>query len=192
MTSDIMRWEQQLRELRGGSQELSAALLATAQELRETGAEPPADLLARLERYRLRFTALKEELVERFPAAGDAGSLDDLDAAVASQAEVLAALEVLEAAARLQHREVAGFPPLHRVCDQCQQVRRELLSASAMEMASALVEGRHPLAALVHLVRDGATLSDDRWEALQEAVAQQFGRELATAVVRGRLTESAA
>ncbi len=193
MTDDITRWEQQLGELRESSQLLSAGLTAAAQELREHGTEPPAELVSRLDRFRARFQELRVELRGRFPDAQTAASIEDLQTALASHAQVQAALQVVDAAARIQHREVSGFPPLNRVWDQCRTVREQLLTAPpARDAASALLEGRHPLAALVHLVREAETLSDERWESLQELVATQFGRELATAVVRGRLTDSAA
>lgn len=193
MTDDHTRWELQLRELRIRSQQLSAELTLAAQELREQGMEPPAELISRLDDFRTSFQELKTELRSRFSEAQTATSLEDLQTVLANHAQVEAALEVLDTAARLQHREVTGFPPLSRVWDQCRSVREELLTTPpAREAASALLEGRHPLAALVHLVCAADTLSDERWQTLQELVASQFGRELATAVVRGRVTDSAA
>jgi hypothetical protein len=50
-----------------------------------------------------------------------------------------------------------------------------------------LVQRSHPYSRLLDLVRDGDRLSDNDWEAAQEAVAAAFGRPLAVAAVRGRL-----
>jgi hypothetical protein len=189
MTNDITRWEQQLRELRGNSQELSAALTATAQELRLSGAEPNLDLLTRLDRYRTRFVTLKTELRSLFPTAANASSLDELETSLASHRQIRAALDVVEAAGRLRHREQPAFAPLARVADHCTALKEQLVTAAPKETIKALQEGRHPLSALLQLVRDGASLSDERWETLQEVVANQYGRELTTAVIRGRVHE---
>ncbi|MBI1346685.1 hypothetical protein GC163_10400 [bacterium] len=193
MSIELARWQQELLELRGISQGLSAQLLAAADDLRDQGSGIPNDLLTQLSRYGMRLQTLQASLRLAYPQLPGNPSLDDLEVLLQSQQHVQQALQVLDSASRLKHREQLAFAPLNRVLELCQSLREQLATPGASgETAEDLVEGRHAVAALVQLVREPDSLTDERWQSLQELVARQFGRELATAVARGRVTESLA
>jgi len=193
MSADFNRWQQELSELRGISQGLSAQLIAAADDLRDEGLIVPAALLAQLEEYSARFHSVQATLQRELSLPLNVASLDELELALQGQQQVQQALQVLESAARLKHREQAAFAPLNRVLELCQSLREQLTTTPvAVETADELIAGRHAVAALVRLVREPDSLSDERWQSLQELVANHFGRELATAVARGRVTESVA
>lgn len=193
MSADFARWQQELSELRGISQGLSAQLIAAADDLRDQGQVVPLELLSQLDQYSQRFLAVQTAMRGAWRTLVNADSLDELEQALQGQQQVQQALEVLESATRLKHREQAAFAPLNRVLELCQSLREQLTTTpAAVETADELIEGRHAVAALVQLVREPDSLSDERWQSLQELVANHFGRELATAVARGRVTESVA
>jgi len=58
--------------------------------------------------------------------------------------------------------------------------------------ATRLADGSHPFAALARLAGQDADLGDDDWHRLHAEVAAHFGRPLAAAAVRGRLTTTPA
>lgn len=186
-------WQPELSELRGISQGLSAQLIAAADDLREQGQAIPSELLSRLADYTSRFITLENGIREMCPQLGASPSLDDLENAIQSQQQVQKALEVIESATRLRHREQQAFAPLNRVMALCQSLREELSGTRPpSNTADELIQGKHAVSALLALVREPDSLSDERWQTFQEMVAHQFGRELATAVARGRVTESIA
>ena len=54
-------------------------------------------------------------------------------------------------------------------------------------VAVELVEGRHPLAALLVLAEEDPGVSDDDWSRAHETVEIHLGRALAAAAARGKL-----
>jgi hypothetical protein len=178
---------QQVQALRARGQRLSEALTQAAVEMRDHGLEVSAELIEDLEVFRAEFRALREAAGEFVANTGRAASLDELDRELSQQVTVAAALRVLEAAAALRVKDGSAFAPLERVAAECHSLKTAVEREGRREVAEAVAEGEHPLRALVQLVWFGDQLPDERWETLQDTVALHFGRELSTAVVRGRV-----
>jgi len=186
MTTTLEALQYRLVELRAFGQRLSEAMTQAAVELRDHGLEVAPGLLADMERFRTDFRALRDRISVCRKSLSRASSLDELERELSQQAAASVALHVIDRAAALRHRDPDSFAPLERVAEECDRLR-DAVAAGPSDVVEALARGEHPLAMLVSLVTEGDRLSDDRWEQLHDAVTTRYGRELATAVARGRV-----
>ncbi|GAC1471574.1 MAG: hypothetical protein NVSMB9_17880 [Isosphaeraceae bacterium] len=188
-------------------QELGERLLGVSRRLRTEGTLPDVEVLVAYRKAVERFRALQnlvshgsEELGVPLPAGGSpnlaamAEFLPSLRAAEERRASVerkrSEALAVLE---RVDRIRCPGHPESSALLS-CQEVtrdlRRALTAAPAGETcdeAERLVEGTHPLCALLTLVRSEETTSDAEWALCFDAVEAGLGQELAVAGARSRL-----
>lgn len=184
-----------LRE-RGGR--LSAALRDVSRGLSENGRVPGARLMGDLRQFQGDF----RELQSQWRSGGDLDgnqnvsaveleSLSDLERAFECRVTVrsaLALLDRLEAIRLTDERDAAHW---QRCLSEGRAIRRELAenpSSLAATHASRLLSSGHPLGAVVLLIAERDELNDERWWALHDAVVEVYGRDLATAIVRRRLT----
>ena len=112
------------------------------------------------------------------------------------------AIRRLEDVLMLAHEDEDGYAPLAE-CHAAARLLRETLADANGQMgedahgaAVGIVDGSHPLGALLELVTGAGQLDDDRWFELQtrlkESDTQVFsdmshGRKLATAIARGKV-----
>src|SRR5439155_5936984 len=172
----------------------------------ETGAVPSEELLEALHNARQNFHAVRGELVALARAAQidcptpveEISSLQDLmqvlDALEASDARDRA-IQVLDRVAQLSHRESGEFAPLGECQARARELRTELVALSRTErdpQSLALANNQHPYAHLLELIERSDSLDDQRWQQLEESVAQECGRALAVAAVRGKLRRTSA
>src|SRR5256885_3032733 len=101
------------------------------------------------------------------------------------------ALSALDGVMTLVHREDTDFPRLA----ECQAKARELHAAlwaaqpADLERITTMVSGGiRPFAELVALAEGWNRLDDERCALLQDSISQNFGRPLALATVRGKLS----
>jgi hypothetical protein len=101
------------------------------------------------------------------------------------------ALSILDRVQILSHAAEADYPSLRT----CQEQARTLHHAIAEEHwavlpteAEPLADGDHPFAHLLTLIEDRDELSDDLWAELHESVGNAFGKSLAAAAARAKLT----
>ena len=194
----LERIQQQIGDLRERSGQLSAALREVALGLSESGRIPSTLLLADLRRFTNDF--------HEWPSLWDAGNwIDDDRSGFTSQATSVAQLEKefehrvlvrkalvvldrLDAIRMTDERDSASW---QRCMFESRAIRQELTATRPTLVASQanrLASGEHPLCGVVALIADRDELSDERWRALHDAVLASYGRDLATAIARGRLT----
>ncbi|MDP1798986.1 MAG: hypothetical protein Q8K78_15945 [Planctomycetaceae bacterium] len=189
--AELEHWQRELQQLRINSRQLSDAMACAAVELREQGWEPPESLLQQMQQFGADFRRLRENMLDgRSDAAARVVSLQDLAAELSRREQVAAALERVHRAGRLRTRsgETTG-PMFDRLYGAIAAAQSELISATPpVELMNALQSGKHPLAVAVRLVEDNDSLNDDDWGNAMATVTAALGRDLATALARGRMT----
>lgn len=192
------RFQSRFGDLHKRCGSLSAALREVARGLSENGRVPGSRLIRELRQFQGDF----RELQSQCPSVGDsAGTADAAPVEVASLSELerefecrmsvraaLALLNRLDAIRLTDERDAAHW---QRCLSEGRVIRGELTAGSsslAAAHANRLLSSEHPLGAVVALIADRDKLNDERWWALHDAVVQVYGRDLATAIVRQRLT----
>jgi hypothetical protein len=178
-----------------------------ARALTRPGVPPPGDYLEELNDARREFASLREQVLKvvaqtslTAPATDQIASTRELDALLRALVDELEqqakravaerarddAVAVLDRVAGLTHRDDPQFAALVA----CQAQARELRStiAGSTEGDRSIWAGAlAPFAALLTLIDGQQALTDDAWAALEDSVAETFGRPLAVAAVRRKL-----
>lgn len=190
--ADSLRRE--LAALQTAAERLGTALTAATRDLREDGVCPSQTLVQELEEYRRAFEGLRTQLPAAPTRERLSESLADLEREVADYDVWSQAQAMLADLQSLEHTEDRQHPAVQRCRGECQRLQAVLAEqgpAGATE-ARAMIHEQHPLRALRSLVLNGDELTDDQWSALHEIVGTAFGKELAVAIARGKLSTTAA
>ena len=192
-TDALERCRTQLSELRVHGCEVTARLRDLSRGLLDDGRPPTAADIELLSRFR----AAWERLQQNIPRSGASPAGDEVDSSftvlqdeIESQTLIQATLSKLARVAMIQHAEQPEFAPWQRCLDDGTRLREELLSVPATQArvtAEQFLTPQTPLNAIVTLVADGDGLSDERWTLLLDSVSAAYGREVSTAIARGKL-----
>ena len=123
--------------------------------------------------------------------AAGATSITQLEQEFEHRVSVRSALTVLDRLDEIQLTDERDSAPWQRCLSEGRAIRHELATnppSLVAVQANRLVSGDHPLSGVVTLVADRDELPDERWRTLHDAVLASYGRDLATAIARGRLT----
>lgn len=189
MTStDFETLSQEIGELRASRDRLAAALAESIARLRSAGTCPPGEVLDHAGRYRRQYLDTRQRLSrERCAELADPrASLEDWELALQRLQRQQQVTRLLDDAESWHVRGMEGPGPLAIIRDDVQQLRQRL-GHDPDHVLDGLLEGRHPLAAVRTLIHLDDELSDGEWEELLDRVAEGYGRELATAVSRGKI-----
>ncbi len=172
-----------------------------AKELQNAGTPPSESLLEELMAYCKDFAHLKEQGLKLAQTSqisiGAILSFTDLENLIKAVTETTqssvsqVALDILNQILAIAHQEQPEFPPLQSVktqAEQLYQIISETKSEKLPDDAQALIEDRHPLSAVLKLVKQGKNLDDEQWLELEEKVNATFGKKLMLAISRGKLT----
>jgi hypothetical protein len=189
--------------------DLSERLMDAARQFQAPGTPPSEALVDELascrrdfENLRDRTRALGQSLHVACPPAEDLASLEDLTSLLdeIAEAEIRQAkneevrrrsLSVLDRVLVLAHASDADFAALRTCKDQARELHHAIAVGEWDALpadAEPLAEGGHALAHLMTLIEDRDELSDDLWAELHESVGAAFGKALATAAARAKLT----
>ncbi len=190
--------------------QLSRQLVQTAADLKEPGLPPSENLLSDLLHTRKNFTALHTEVwqladslaVPSLPNQDDVIKLSELQTVLHTIAEVeqkkavsatstQSALRLLDLILEMKHLKKETFGPLTTCQDAAIELRQAIVDTSWPDLhpdVQKLAEHKHPFAYLLILVACPDEVDDERWATLQDTVTQVFGRQLAVAASRGKLT----
>jgi hypothetical protein len=178
-----------------------------ARALAQPGVPPPGDYLEELADARREFASLREHVLKvvaqtslATPAADDITSTRELDALLRALVEELEqqakgaaaararddALALLDRVAALTHRDDPQFAALVTCQAHARDLRATIAGSSDSERAS-WTGALAPFAALLTLIDGQQALTDDAWAALEDSVADTFGRPLAVAAARRKL-----
>ena len=98
---------------------------------------------------------------------------------------------MLDRVARLRVRRGRSLPELETCLEQVRSLRDTFANCPENELppeVAELIEGRHPLAALLTMLERSGKLGDLEWAELHARVVAGLGRTIALAAVRDRLT----
>ncbi len=198
MVRSLHELRQELEHLGQWREGLAGRLLDAADRLDVPG-EPPADaLIDELDSYRARTLQLAEQIGITEAGSDEAAAaritLPALSHLLDDRERRERIIPMLDDVLRLRHVEAAEFAPL-AICHA--EARRLLALASQPGGAKPDAEleaiGRqtHPLNLLLKLCERGDGLSDSDWVECNDRVTEAYGRQLATALARGRIQRSA-
>lgn len=198
MKEVLDRFRTRVGELRKRSGGLSAALRDASRGLSENGRVASAETIEELWQFRNDFRELRsswpgnEGREGKVPnTVSTADSLTALEHEVECQVSVRGALAVLNCLEAIQTTGDRELPMWQGCVSEGRALRDQLVASSPSEAAACakrLLANDHPLRAVVKLVAHHGELSDERWLALNDVVAESYGRDLVTAIVRHRLT----
>lgn len=182
-----------LQELKQRSLALSDALTRAASELQGQGIDPTVELIEQIQVYRAQFSQLQRDLL---PTA-DYSTPQTLAALEAALNTGETRTQLLNTLRQYECLIVTGTGTADAARDQilapvwsaCEILHAELAQPGLPSTPGlqTLLAGRHPLQALWRLVTEPDSIADDDWLQAQEHITAEYGRELATAVIRGRI-----
>ncbi|MFQ5521725.1 MAG: hypothetical protein ACE5FK_10035, partial [Candidatus Methylomirabilia bacterium] len=202
--NDLLR---EIASLAEAFSQLGARVSKAAKELQEPGVPPPEKLVAEFTTSRKEFADLRARAFELIESAASSPpphitSLKDLESLVRSVDEAekkrvaaeetrKRALMILDGVLALTHDDQRDYPPLQECQAKARGLHRAISEARWADLpldSKALAEGKHPLTVLLTLVEHLEDLEDGQWEQLRDTVGQAFGKSLAVAASRGKLT----
>ncbi|MGE0826819.1 MAG: hypothetical protein AB7G75_16270 [Candidatus Binatia bacterium] len=189
---------------------LATRLSQTAQALRDTGVPPSDDIVEEMKASSTAFTELRtrgvslaESLalsssrqIDTLTSLSEVKALLQLIAQTEEQMKTARersrrALELVDRLYALKHRDREVFAPLSE-CQMRATVLRNAIAETPLPQIHPEVEGLladdHPFRALLTMVEQGEQLEDERCASLQDIIEAAFGKPLAVAALRGKLT----
>ncbi len=196
--NDLLQQIARLSETYGN---LASRLSQAAKQLQDSGLPPSDSLLQETAAYSRNFAEVQKKALELNKSAlapGEITSLKNIQnlvetvATSAGKAEIRdAALKVLDRVLAIAHREQSDFAPLQSVHGKARELYRAISESTATQLhsdAESLLGGKHPVAAVLALVEQQDKLDDEQWVILEETVSAAFGKQIAVAISRGKLT----
>jgi hypothetical protein len=184
----------QLVELQSASAGVCETLRELSRDLLE-GRPPATDRLDRLSRFRADYEHLLLQVSTTFLGPADADlhdilTLPGLQDGLETCELIRATLARLDTFDRIQHVEQVELVAWQLCRADGTRLRQELLAAPARQARSVAERfmTQSPLNAIVTLVTDGNQLCDERWSVLLDTVSTAYGREVSTAIARGKMT----
>ena len=187
----------------------SEQMAEAVQRMRSFGLPPDEGVLENAASCRRDFARLRTEVLQLAGSVGTAGSsspevvgLLDLSTLLESTAKTQAALRrydevrrralgLIEQVLDLRGRDEGYGDSLRQIQSQAQAVRRAIASSTAPSLpadAERLAAGEHPLVALLRMSRSHRELNDETWAELFGTVAAAFGKSVAVALARHRIS----
>ena len=189
---------EQIARLSANYPNLADRLTQAAKQLQDSGLPPAENLLQEIATYSRNFAAVQKQALEITPSQGEIASLKDIQnlvqtaEAAGGKAEIRSqALKVLDRVLTIAHREQSDFAPLLLVHTKARELHRAISESNPTQLhsdAESLISGKHPVSAVLALVAQQDQLDDQQWVILEETVSAAFGKQIAVAISRGKLT----
>ncbi|MBS0202368.1 MAG: hypothetical protein JSS49_05665 [Planctomycetes bacterium] len=181
---------QELDQLRHLRPQFAQRLAEAADNLESPGIAPSTALTDELWSYRERMLSLASALIGDPATDGARVSLDQLEDLLNARDYRRSAETVLEQLTELMHVDLPDFAPLvlcQREASRLCELSIEAIDPGLNSELELLRSERHPLNSLIRLSDSGIHLSDSEWTECHDDVATTYGRQLATALTRGRI-----
>jgi uncharacterized protein YjdB len=192
---------QQIARLSENYPNLADRLLQASKQLQDSGVPPSESLLADITTYSRNFATVEQQAIElskslqsssAITSLKDIQNLVQMAAASGGKAEIRSqALKVLDRVLAIAHREQSDFAPLQSVHTRARELHRAISESAPTQLhsdAESLVAGKHPVSAVLTLLEQQDKLDDEQWVILEETVSAAFGKQIAVAISRGKLT----
>ena len=191
---------------------LAAALAQTTQQLQASGTVPTEAVVDEITKVRTDFVDVRHRILEaarslsiNAPATSEINSLRTLEPLLDSVVQALAAQEkraalaeartrvmaVLDRVLTISHSDGPNFAALVPCLVKAKEIRQAAQDPKAFDSENTpdFLESSIPsFVALLSIIEGRDALDDDKFAVLDEAVTQAFGRTLAVAAARGKLT----
>ena len=177
------RIRQEIDRLTDWRSRLADALTTTAQQLETLGQIPNDSLLTDLTDYRQRMRTLAWQVNGQPPSSTERLSLNRLETLLQKSQQCEAILQNLVAVEDLEHVDQADYAPLKQCGEEYRRLAAQMVEYHdlAEPERGQLLQGEHPLQAVLRLVDATTDLTDDEWSLLQERVGASLGRAFAAA-----------
>ncbi len=206
--STLSELRDEVERFRQFRQQLAQRLVDAADQLAFPGFPPAASLIDDLLTCRRRMQRLASALGSDAETSEDGVSLNEIERLIESRDYRQSAEAVLDRLMELTHVDVPDFAPLalcqreaSRLCElavesfgveknperPCTKRGSDPVFVQSHPELELLKSQRHPLNALIRLCDEGGHLSDTDWTECHDDVAATYGRQLATALTRGRI-----
>ncbi|MBI5100382.1 MAG: ATP-binding protein [Nitrospirae bacterium] len=206
MNSDFEKILQKTANLKRKFSQMSESLLQTSEGLSAPGSPPEEHLIDSLNALRTEFLSLTQEVCEQSASVGSPlpypTSIHEIETAVTTlsaevdflrEKKIEAVLNVLDRCLNLVHKGEADFGPLNALRSKATDLKRAILASdsSSIEVDKLEMDSK-PFVALLEIIEETNTVSDEKWVELDEIVTRGFGRLLAVAASRGKLANNEA
>jgi len=192
-----------------------AGTLAQATQQLQGGTVPSEALADEITKVRTDFLEVRQRVMEaarslsiNLPATSEIDSLRTLEPLLDAVVQALAAEEkraalseartrvmaVLDRVLTISHSDGPNFAAMVQCLVKAKEIRQAAQDPKAFdsEQAPAFLDNIPAFAALLSIIEGRDALDDDKFAVLDEAVTTAFGRTLAVAAARGKLTIGAA
>ena len=193
MIANMEKISQRLKDLTRQSQQLGKSLRQSAMQLQDDGIVPKLSLIAEIQSYQKQLHEENQSIAKESgakPTPVEQVTLETLRQGMEQLQVRQRAIEVLDLIPRIVHREDDKFLPLQECNTVASILKENLQSVTEGEIhpeIQTVIDGKHPLCALLELVQTPDTLNDETWSRHNELITTAFGRQLSTAVARGKL-----
>jgi len=184
------------RQLRESSVSLANSMRESSRALAEFGKPSSPLLIAQMRQFHNEYRNLRDwsdgerHAKDGLPTTSSSKSLSELEREFESREIIGAALAKLDRIESIRWKTEDVPQCWQRCLGDCQSLRQDLLKRLLTERVSRaeeILREDHPFSAIAELVSEDQMLSDERWEHLNDIVVRSYGRDLLTAIVRGRL-----
>ncbi len=201
---------EQLASLQQRFSQLSEKLTKAARQLQDPGIPLAEELILEIGECQINFLQLRDRALELavssevspIPKRNELVSYRDIEYLLQTVAQLqkkksegeqvrYKALTVLQRVLAIAHRLESNFQPLQECQETARKLFRDISNSQESDLhpdTQILADGNHPLSELLTLTSDWEDSDDERLGDLQDAVTESFGRALAMAAVRGKLT----
>lgn len=174
---------------------MAMTLRELATELNTTGMPPSERLIEEIRGFRAAFRELRSQLLTESESreSGAISTLSEMEVELSARDVVRKAIALLETFSSVRSSETRDEQVWQKCVNDAEELKKTLSKSAgltARETANRILLAEHPLGAAIKFVTEGDVMTDDVWFLMQEQIAGVYGRELATAIARGRLKQS--
>ncbi len=195
MKKTMEELNQLLEKLTEQSKQLGERMHQSALQLQNDGIIPEQMLINEIQSFQQQLQEMNQLLTQESGAENPSEnppeeplSLETLRATIEQLQVLQRANEVLDEITLIIHCDNDKFLPLQE-CQTVAALLKENIQGSSETHPEiqTVLDGKHPLCALLALVKTPDDLDDEMWSQHNESLTVAFGRQLATAVARGKL-----
>ena len=199
MPDSLKNLLQQTESLREVFPDLGEQLAKAARRLELSGRPIPDNLLKGTTDYHedlldLLARALRCAEASKFshlPKIGAMASFVELESFLDTLLEAKSEVMVLERVQAIAQCDNIELPSLQECQAKARELILEVLNSEWSTVSSAiksLADQKGPYSGLVKIIEEQETLGDTEWASIQEELSESFGKDLAVAASRGKLT----
>ena len=198
MVSSLDKLRHELNQLDQLRERLAGRLLDAARRLDTPGEPPAGELIDELDSYRERVHQLAYDIGVAASVTDDESATDmtfvELTRLLEARDRRERLVQVMDEVLTLQHAEISDFAPLAMCQAEARRLKESASCCHDVETDAELdtiCRQTHPLNLLLCLCDQGEKLSDSDWIRCNDQVTAAYGRQLATALARGRIQKIA-